>query len=393
MRTLYLDCSMGAAGDMLMAALLELHPDPDAILRKLNGLGLPGVGIHAGPAERCGIKGTHVLVKVDDADGEYSPHKRLEDIKALVREFPVSDKVKSDVMSVYGIIAGAESHVHGSPAEKIHFHEVGNMDAVADITGACLLMEELSPGRVLASPVNTGSGQVRCAHGILPVPAPATAYILRDVPIYNTIAHGELCTPTGAALLKHFASGFGPMPVMKVTKIGYGMGKKVPDTANCLRAFMGETEELGDAADEISDHEISELSCNLDDMTPEGIGFVQELLFENGALDVYTIPIGMKKSRPGVMLTCMCRKDRAADMLAIIFRHTTTLGVREHISRRYILHREEEVVRTKLGDVKIKKSSGRGVERSKPEYEDIARIVRENNLTLADVVKMLRDSL
>ena len=152
MRTLYLDCSMGAAGDMLMAALLELHPDPEAILRKLNGLELPGAGIYAGQAERCGIKGTHVSVKADDADEEHSPHKRLEDIKALVTESPFSDKVKNDVMSVYGIIAEAESHVHGRPVEKIHFHEVGNMDAVANITGACLLMEELSPRRVLVHP-------------------------------------------------------------------------------------------------------------------------------------------------------------------------------------------------------------------------------------------------
>ena len=261
-------------------------------------------------------------------------------------------------------------------------HEVGSLDAVADVAGVCLLVHMLGVERIVASPVHVGSGQVRCAHGILPVPAPATAHILRDVPIYGGAIRGELCTPTGAALLKHFVTEFGSMPVMKVEKIGYGMGNKEFEAANCVRALLGETAGGRD--------EVAELCCNLDDMTAEAIGFAQEELLAAGALDVYTTPIGMKKGRPAVLLSCMCRMEDRERLLGLLFRHTTTLGVRENVCRRYTLERGERTVDTPHGPVRLKTASGWGVVRSKPEYEDVARIARGQGISLAEVCDWLK---
>ena len=290
--------------------------------------------------------------------------------------------MRRDVLAVYALIAEAESFVHGRPVGEIHFHEVGTKDALADIVGVCLLMETLAPEQVLASPVHVGCGQVRCAHGVLPVPAPATARILRGVPAYGGAVRGELCTPTGAALLKHFVSRFGEMPVMRIGQIGYGLGNKDFEAANCVRALLGETAEAAG--------EIAELRCNLDDMTPEAVGFAQERLFEAGALDVYTVPVGMKKNRPGVLLTCMCRMDQRDELLRAMFRHTTTLGVREYVCGRYTLRRSERSVGTEYGAVRVKEACGWGVRREKPEYEDVARVARENRCSLAEAEKLLK---
>ena len=314
MRILYFDCGMGAAGDMLTAALLELLPDPAAFVKQLNGLGIPGVRFLAEPAVKCGITGSHMTVTVDGEEEDSAhahthahghththTHTGLARIRHLVRDhLDLPEAVREDVLAVYGLLAEAESKVHGVPVEEIHFHEVGTMDALADITAVCMLIRALKPDRILASPVHVGSGTVRCAHGILPVPAPATALLLRDVPIYGGAVQGELCTPTGAALLRHFADSFGPMPALRPTAIGYGMGKKDFPQANCVRAILGEAgEETGDG--------VLELRCNLDDQTPEEIGFALERLQEAGALDVWTQPIGMKKARPGTLLCVLCR--------------------------------------------------------------------------------------
>ncbi len=244
MKTLYLDCGMGAAGDMLTAALLELLPDREAFVEEWNALDIPGVRFTAEKCEKCGITGTHMRVTVHGKEEESGPHHHhgsMTDIRDIVSGLPIPTMVKLDILSVYEEIAQAESHVHGVPVEHIHFHEVGTMDAIADVTAVCLLLHRLAPDQIIASPVHVGSGQVRCAHGILPVPAPATAHILRGIPIYGGEIAGELCTPTGAALLKYFTTEFGPMPVMRVSAIGYGMGKKNFPRANCVRAMLGDT--------------------------------------------------------------------------------------------------------------------------------------------------------
>lgn len=383
MKTLYLDCGMGAAGDMLTASLLELQPDRDAFVAELNALGIPNVVFTAEKSTKCGITGTHMSVTVhgEEESEHHHHHGSMVDIRTIVSGLPIPTMVKLDILSVYEEIAQAESHVHGVPVEQIHFHEVGTMDALADITAACLLLHRLAPDRIVASPVHVGSGQVRCAHGILPVPAPATAYLLRDIPIYGGAIAGELCTPTGAALLKHFVSEFGNMPVMRVKSMGYGMGKKDFPWANCLRAMLGEEAEKTDG--------ILELRCNLDDMTAEDLGFAMEILLDAGALDVFTTPIGMKKSRPGCVLTVLCRPDQQETMAGLLLRHTTTLGVRVTPCQRYTLRRREETVQTPYGPVRKKSSEGFGVTREKYEYEDLARIAREQNMTLDEVRRAL----
>ena len=260
MKTLYFNCDMGAAGDMLTAALLELLPDKQAFLDKINTLGIPGVVVSAEPSVKRGVSGTHVMVSVngtleeskdaDDHDDHYHEgsrdhhehrHSDLREIEHEISHLPLSERVRQDALAVYRLIAKAESQVHGQPVGEVHFHEVGSKDAIADIVGVCLLIEALSPGRILASPIHVGSGHVRCAHGILTVPAPATALILRGVPTYGGSVPGELCTPTGAALLKYFVSGFGEMPVMESVQTGYGMGTKDFESANCVRAILGES--------------------------------------------------------------------------------------------------------------------------------------------------------
>ncbi len=403
MKTLYLDCNMGAAGDMLMAALLELLPDPDGFIEELNALGIPGVTIEKEQVSKCGIDGTHVAVKINGTEEEESMHGHHHDqchdgqeeyahththhhsgmhnIKHIVHHLSVPDRVKKDILAVYALIAEAESHVHGVPVSEIHFHEVGTMDAVVDVTAVSLLMDRIAPDQVIASPVHVGSGQVKCAHGILPVPAPATAHILRDVPVYGGEIQGELCTPTGAALLKYFVTKFCSMPVMKTTDIGYGMGKKDFSAANCIRAMLGETESAGDI--------IVELNCNVDDMTGEAIGFAMEELFAAGALEVYTIPIGMKKSRPGTLLCVMCRPEDKEKMVKQLFLHTTTIGIRESSFRRYTLDRSVETVQTPYGGIRRKVSTGYGVTRQKYEYEDLAKAARDNDLSVSQILSRL----
>jgi len=385
---------MGAAGDMLMAALLELHQDPQGFIKKINACGLKGVNIAFSPSIKHGITGTYVKVTINgEEESEHThhhhdhdhshdhSHNSLHDIEHRIGHLNVSDWVKKNALAIYKLIAEAESRAHGVTVDKIHFHEVGEMDAVADIIGVCMLMEELAPQQVFASPVHVGSGQVRCAHGVLPVPAPATAHILRNTPIYGGEIRGELCTPTGAAILKHFAKSFGKMPMMKTSKIGYGMGKKDFENANCVRAFIGET------ADSSETDTVIELICNLDDMTPEAIAYAQQLLINEGALDVFTAPIGMKKGRMGILFTCMCKPPDREKMLELIFKHTSTLGIRETESRRYTLSREFSEKETRYGTVKIKTATGYGVTKSKPEYDDIAKLATESNLPLSEIYK------
>lgn len=442
MRTLFIECGMGAAGDMLTAALLELLPDPDTFLDELNALEIPGVIVKRTSSVKCGIHGTRVLITVDGVEeesldvNEYGHHythiheqedhhehknvhhhhdehahghihdhlhhhehpghvhhchdhydhhdhshphhhNSLKEIEEIVQSLKISNKVKNDVMSVYKLIAEAESRAHNLPVTEVHFHEVGAMDAIADITAVAMLIERIAPEQVLASPIHVGSGQVRCAHGILPVPAPATAYILEGVPIYGGKIKGELCTPTGAALLRHFVDSFGEMPVMKVERIGYGMGKKDFEAANCVRIMLGETEEHGE--------EILELKFNVDDMSAEAIAFAMDSIFEAGAVEVFTIPAGMKKSRPGTLVTVLCHEEDRDQVLQTIFKHSSTIGVRELICKRYVLERSITELDTPYGLVRRKDSKGFGVRRSKYEHDDLARLAKAMNLNLDEL--------
>ena len=454
MRVLYLDCGMGAAGDMLSAALLELFPNPDAVLADLNATGIPGVEYMPEKSVKNGVTGTHMKVLVNGVEesenlythehgehhahehhhehdhdhahahgehnhehehahehGEHSHehehahehgehhHSGTRDIEKIVSGLHLPENVKTDVLSVYNIIAEAESAVHGKTVNEIHFHEVGTMDAIADVTAVCYFIRRLGIDKIIASPVRVGYGEVHCAHGILPVPAPATALILKDIPIYSGDIKGELCTPTGAALLKYFVKEFNnDMPVMQVNSIGYGMGKKDFPRANCVRAMLGDiweknnknnknqdAQEIENAENMKNTDDILELSCNLDDMTAEEIGFVIEKLYQDGAKEVYTIPVGMKKNRPGVLLCVLCDMERREKILEILFRHTTTIGVREAVFHRYILNREEKICQTPYGEIRRKYVSGYGVSR----YDDLARVAREQGVSLREARRTL----
>ena len=404
MKILYLDCGMGAAGDMLTAALLELIPDREEFIKELNELGIPHVKFTAEKSVKCGITGTHMSVTVrGEEEGEHHHHhdshhhepsheqchehhhhhSGMHEIEHIISHLKISDKVRKNVLSVYNLIAEAESHAHGKPVTEIHFHEVGTMDAIADVTAVCMLMEKINPDKVVATPVHVGSGHVHCAHGILPVPAPATAYILKDVPIYGGKINGELCTPTGAALLKTFVDSFGEMPVMKTEKIGYGMGKKDFEAANCVRAILGEAENREDV--------VLELSCNVDDMTGEAISFAMDRLFDAGAFEVYTVPIGMKKSRPGTLISVMCSEAKKNEIVKTIFKHTTTIGIRETVTHRYVLDRHMDTFVTPYGNVRCKTSSGYGVTRRKFEYDDLAKIAKEQGISIEEVKNMIKE--
>ena len=388
MKILYIECSMGVAGDMLMGALYELLNDEDRkkFTDKMNSLGIEGLHVEAVPSVKCGINGTHMNVTIDgheELESHHSEHHHhhgasMHDIRHVIDAAGISENVKKNAVEVYECIAQAESRVHGKSADEIHFHEVGSKDAMADVIGCCILIDIIGADRIVVSPVTTGFGNVRCAHGILPVPAPATALILNDVPLRAGSIEGELCTPTGAALVKHYADEFGNMPQMTVSRIGYGMGTKDFAAANCVRVFVGIQATR-------TAKTIVQLCCSIDDMTAEELGYAAELLMDEGALDVYTTAIGMKKSRPGTLLTVMCREEDRERIAGLIFRNTTTLGMRVYHCERMILERSEKTLHTEFGDVRCKEASGSGVVRSKLEYDDVRRLAKSSGRSIREI--------
>lgn len=393
MKTLYFDCPMGAAGDMLTAALYELLPDKGGFIEKINNTGIPDVSVKAESVTKNGICGTHIRVHVGGAEEgehlfehthEHHEHRGLSEIEEIINSLSVSKKVRKDIMAVYNIIAEAESHAHGTPVSEIHFHEVGTMDAIADITAVCLLIDEIKPDRIISSPVHVGNGTVRCSHAVLPVPTPATAYILRGCPTYGGEIKSELCTPTGAALLKYFCDSFGSMPQMRVSDIGLGMGNKEFEILNCVRAIIGDEDEKTDV--------VTELECNIDDMTAEELSYACDKIFEAGALEVFTMPCAMKKNRQGQVLRVICKESDKKEIISSVFKYTTTIGMREYCINRYTLDRKISEVNTPLGVIREKVSAGYGVEKSKYEFDDISRAASENNMTLSEVRKIADES-
>ena len=427
MRTLYIECRMGAAGDMLMSALYELMDEEQKkeFLERMNGLGLPGVKITSRKSSTCGISGTHMEVTVygeeehehehghghgephpghhghghEEMHGDHHGHEHGGThpghhhadplhISELIGGLDLPEEVRANAGQVYDAIADAEAKAHGCPVEQVHFHEVGALDAVADVTGVCYAMYLLKPERIVVSPVHVGSGTVRCAHGIMPLPAPATANLLSGVPMYGGSSQGELCTPTGAALLVHFADSFGDMPVMSGTDVGTGIGTKEFDQANCVRIFLGE-EISGTNVKKSGNGEIAELVCNIDDMTPEALAFAAARLIELGALDVYTVAGTMKKGRPGWELTVLCETDRIDETAKNIMRETTTNGVRVRLCEKYFLTPGIETIQTERGKVRIKTAEGFGIRHEKPEYEDTAACARKEQISYREAYEQV----
>lgn len=401
MKTLYFECKMGAAGDMLMAALYEICDQKDIFLQTMNEA-FSGYGIQIFPeeAKKCGISGTHMCVTINgkeevvsseaaayhhthtEQDHEHAHHS-YPSILAQIEHLELPAQVKADAAAIYQLIGNAEASVHNTTLEQIHFHEIGTLDALADVCGCALLMYLIAPEKILSSPLHAGSGFVRCAHGVLPVPAPATTELLKGLPFYSGSIKGELLTPTGAAILRHYVEAFQEMPVMTLEQTGYGMGQKDFETANCVRAF------LGDVATGDYDDKILSISCNLDDMTGEAISFASESLLNAGALDVYTIPIQMKKGRPGIILTCLCPLSEKETFTRLFFQHTTTRGVRYAVYERAKLTSTFEVHNTSFGKIRIKKSSGYHATHEKPEFEDLKAIALSHRCSLDDVLKLL----
>ena len=394
MKTLYLECDMGAAGDMLMAALYELLSEDQrkTFLDMMNRLGLPGVEVTPVPAKTGGIAGTHMRVTVHgheehehhhDHDREHHHHHHHATpghIGEIIDGLSMPREAKERARQVYDAIAQAEAQAHGCEVGDVHYHEVGALDAVADVTGVCCALYLLAPDQICASPVHVGSGTVKCAHGVMPVPTPATAALLTGIPAYGGTIQGELCTPTGAALLKCLVQSFGPMPAMVTEKIGYGVGTKEFEQANCVRAFLGES---GQGAN----GEIVELVCNLDDMSPEALAFACSRLLELGALDVYTTPGTMKKGRSGHVLTVLCGPDQEGELARHILAQTTTNGLRSRRCGKYFLTPGAEQAQTQWGPVRVKLAQGYGVSHVKPEFEDAAALARENNLPIQTVLE------
>lgn len=384
---------MGAAGDMLMGALYELCPEKENFLRDMNAL-LPGVRVEAERVRRQGIAGTHMRVAVHGREEghehehhhehdhhHHHEHHSLADIQAMIGGFALPEAVRENAKGVYALIARAESGAHGVDVGEVHFHEVGALDAVMDVTGVCYLLHLLGAERVCASPVTVGSGTVRTAHGLLPVPAPATARLLTGVPVTAGEIEAELCTPTGAALLRTFAESWGAMPEGVILGCGCGCGTKDFPRANCLRAFLVDTKERTDGPNDT----VTELKANIDDMTGEALGFAMDRLLEAGALDVSYAPVCMKKNRPGVILTCLCRPADADRLAREMLRHTGTFGVRRTDCPRYAMAVSMETAETDWGPIPRKTGTGYGLTKRKPEYDGLAKIAKERGLSLDTV--------
>lgn len=379
MKLLYLDCVGGISGDMLLGALIDLGLDIKILRRELAKLGLDEFEVSARRGERQGITGTKFDVTVHEHDHHHHHHDEHEhhgrsfhDIKQLIESSKLAAEVKQRAVGAFRRLAVAEGKVHGVTPEKVHFHEVGGVDSIVDFVGACIGLRALDIGKVIASaPLRTGFGFVDCAHGRFPVPGPATLELLKGVPTFAGDEEAELITPTGAALLREFATEFGPMPAMTVRAIGYGLGtRNLPKSPNVLRAMLGDAEG-GDARE--ADH-IAVLETNLDDVSPQVLGDVMDKALTAGALDVFHTPIQMKKSRPGVMLSVLCAPADADRLSRLLLESTTAFGVRRTEAQRLKLDREIVTLKTAFGrvEVKIGRLDGRVVSAS-PEFESCKR--------------------
>ncbi len=380
MKLAYFDCFSGAAGDMILAALIDAGLPADELRDTLNALPIDGYDLTIERVTKQGFAATRFDVVLTDTKPQ--PHRHLSDIEKIIRASSLSDAVQDRALSVFNRLAKAEAEVHGTDIQKVHFHEVGAVDAIIDIVGASFAVERLGIERIVCSPLPTGSGTVRCQHGVMPVPAPATALLIKNVPIAATDETGELLTPTGAAILTEFAETFGSMPAMSITAIGTGTGTREGQTRpNILRVLLGESAESAES------DRITVMEANIDDATPEILGHTMERLLNAGALDAYCVPIHMKKSRPGLLLTVLADAQRVPELERIVFEETTTFGVRRHETDRSKLARRTERVETPYGAVRVKIGTlGGRVLTVAPEYDDCRDAAVRHNVPLREVM-------
>ena len=373
----YFDCFSGISGDMTLGALIDLGAPVDWLQKELSRLPLNGFQLTATPVMRNGIRATFASVEIENSD-----HSRdYKTIKSLLESCPLSDAVKSRSLTIFERLALAEAGIHGCALDEVHFHEVGGVDALVDIVGTALCLEKLEINQVISSRIPLGSGFVDCQHGKLPLPAPATVEILKDVTVYGTDVACELVTPTGAAIITSLAESFGPLPPMRVEKIGYGAGQReLADRPNLLRIITGSPAASDDG---LSTDEIIILETCIDDMNPELFGYIMERLFSDGALDVYWIPLHMKKNRPGTMVQVLCEQAGKDRLIQRLLSETTSLGVRYYKATRKLLAREQLTIQTSFGEIQVKRvQDPDGRERFVPEYDVCRELALKLNLPL-----------
>ena len=377
----YFDCFSGISGDMTLGALVDLGVPVEWLKDQLSRMPLENFDVTTASTHRNGIQARAITVETFDDKAS----RNFSQIRALIENSPLADRIKSTSLQIFQKLAEAEARIHGCPLEEVHFHEVGGIDAIVDIVGTALGLDYLAVKKIIASPIPLGKGFVACSHGKLPVPAPATLGILRDVPVYGTTIPHELVTPTGAAIVSGTAKGFGAMPDMVIKNIGYGAGRRdLAERPNLLRIILGnESPFTADGQEKLLADQIEVIETSIDDMNPELFGHLMDRLFEDGALDVCWIPIHMKKNRPGTMLQVICRNDRRDILIHRILSETTTLGVRYYESRRRLLWRDRLEIKTSYGRIAVKRvKDPDGNIRIIPEYEVCQKIAREHDLPL-----------
>lgn len=401
MKILYFDCFAGAAGDMILGALLDAGLPFDALQGALGSLALDGWRLRAEPVLRAGVRATKFRV---EADGQASPsaaaahvpgahghphthadepgdHHTLAEITAAIDRSNLSAAGKTRAKALFGTLADAEAAIHGMSIDEVHLHEVGAVDSIIDVVGTVFALEWFNADRIVVSPMNVGGGMVRSAHGIFPVPAPATLRLLGDAPVYSSGIQKELLTPTGALLLTAYASAYGPVPPMRISRVGYGAGERnLAETPNVLRVLVGEAEGAAAAP------RVAVVECEIDDMNPQLFGPLMDRLQAAGALDVFYTAIQMKKNRPATLVTVIAPPERRADVADILFRETTTIGLRHHETERQVLARTMVTVQTPLGEVRFKVArQGDRIVNAQPEFDDLVRLATERSVAIKDI--------
>ena len=383
---IYLDCASGISGDMLLGALLDLGAPLEAIESAVQSLGLPQCRLVVSEVRRAGFRAT----KLDVQHPAEHVHRHLSDIERMIGDGNLTDSQKGLALRLFRRLGAAEALVHGVPLEKVHFHEVGAVDSIADIVGTAVAWDWLAPSRVVASPVPLGTGRIRIAHGDVALPAPATAELVRGLPIVESTVEAELTTPTGAVFLAELVDEFGPLPSMVIEQIGQGAGdrdfRSHPNILRVLRGRPSHRDGEDSAGEDVDRETICVLETEIDDQSPEQLGFVIDRLLGSGALDVYFTPVFMKKNRPGVLITVLTRPPTAAQIEQILFRETTTLGVRRQFTTRTVIRRDEVVVETAWGPVRGKRvAQGGDAARFAPEYDACREIAQRSGLPLQDI--------
>lgn len=393
---LHYDCFAGVSGDMNLAALIDLGVPADRLRTELSKLHLHDWELKTSRAEKMGIHGTRVDVDLhehhehsrDDVHAHahhHHEHRTFTDIRRMIEDSSLSERVKRDSIAIFRIVAEAEAAVHARAVDEIHFHEVGAVDSIIDIVGAAIGMEFLNPSKITASPLELGGGFVKCAHGTMPIPAPATARILEGIPVTTGAVPFEMTTPTGAAIIRHYASSFAAKLSFTIRKSGIGVGHRDTEIPNLLRVYLAETSAAVESRVLIE--------TNIDDMNPELYAHVMDRLFAEGADDVWLTPIIMKKSRPAVTLSVLCAASDGERISQTILVETTSLGLRKTPIDKTALERETLTVKTSLGEVRVKRARIGGIEKSKPEYDDCARIAKKRDMPLRDVYALLQKEI